>query len=191
MNAAPTPSTFDIRPARREELGAVVTMIRALAEYEKLAHLCVAAEADLDAALFGPRPAAEVLIAWKGGEPAAFALFFHNFSTFVGRRGLWLEDLFVRPEYRRQGCAQALLRTLAQIAVERGCGRFEWAVLDWNAPAIEFYRALGATVLADWRIVRVVGPALATLAIGLPADPADLAGSAPSGPANPRPGPPL
>ncbi len=145
-------------------------MIRALAEYEKLAHLCIATDADLDAALFGPQPAAEVLIARKGSEPAGFALFFHNFSTFLGRRGLWLEDLFVRPEFRRQGCAQALLRTLAQVAVERGCGRFEWAVLDWNASAIEFYRSLGATLLADWRIVRVVGPALASLATGSPAN---------------------
>ena len=145
-------------------------MIRALADYERLAHLCVATESDIDAALFGPKPAAEVLIAWNGTEPAAFALFFHNFSTFVGRRGLWLEDLFVRPEYRRQGCAKALLRTLAQIAVERGCGRFEWTVLDWNTSAIEFYRGLGATVLPDWRIVRVVGPALASLAVGAPSD---------------------
>jgi GNAT superfamily N-acetyltransferase len=180
MNAPPTRSIFDIRPARREDLGTVVSMIRALAEYEKLAHLCIAEEADLEAALFGPRPAAEVLIAWKSHEAAAFALFFHNFSTFLGRRGLWLEDLYVRPGYRRQGCAQALLRTLAQIAVERGCGRFEWAVLDWNSPAIEFYRALGATVLADWRIVRVAGPALAALAIDPQSRPADRAGVAPS-----------
>jgi GNAT superfamily N-acetyltransferase len=105
-----------------------------------------------------------VLIASKNGAPAAFALFFHNFSTFLGRRGLWLEDLFVQPAYRRQGCAQALLRTLAGIARDRGCGRFEWAVLDWNASAIEFYRSLGATVLPDWRIVRVVGGALDALA---------------------------
>ena len=155
---------FRILPARREDAGAVLAMIRALADYEKLSHLCVATEADLQAALFGPRPAAEVLIAWKDDVPAAFALFFLNFSTFLGRPGLWLEDLYVRPEWRRQGCAQALLRTLAGIATDRGCGRFEWAVLDWNAPAIEFYRSLGATVLPDWRIVRVVGPALQALA---------------------------
>jgi GNAT superfamily N-acetyltransferase len=139
-------------------------MIRALAEFEKLSHLCIASEADLAEALFGARPAAEALIAWAGEEAAGFALFFHNFSTFLGRRGLWLEDLFVRPEFRRKGCAQALLRALAAIGVERNCGRFEWAVLDWNAQAIEFYRALGASVLPDWRIVRVVGPALAALA---------------------------
>jgi GNAT superfamily N-acetyltransferase len=180
MSASPTPSIFAIRPARRMDLDVVVAMIRMLAEYENLAHLCIANEADLENALFGPRPAAEVLIAWKGSEPAAFALFFHNFSTFLGRRGLWLEDLFVLPKHRRQGCARSLLRTLAQIAVERGCGRFEWAVLDWNAPAIQFYRALGATVLTNWRIVRVAETALAALAIGPPSGPADRAGAAPS-----------
>ena len=139
-------------------------MIRALAEFEKLAHLCTASESDLEVALFGTRPAAEVLVAWKADDPAAFALYFHNFSTFLGQPGLWLEDLFVQPRYRRQGCAQALLRALAGIARDRGCGRFEWAVLDWNAPAIEFYRSLGASVMPDWRIVRVVGPALDALA---------------------------
>jgi GNAT superfamily N-acetyltransferase len=164
MNATQPSSPFAIRPARKEDLHAIVSMIRALADYEKLAHLCVATDADIEAALFGSHPAAEVLIACKGSETAAFALFFHNFSTFLGSRGLWLEDLFVRPEYRRQGCAGALLRSLAQIAVERGCRRFEWTVLDWNASAIDFYRALGAAVLPDWRIVRVTGPALASLA---------------------------
>ena len=155
---------FDIRPARREDVPAIHAMIRALAEYEKLAHLCIATEADLDAALFGPRPAAEALIARKNGAPAAFALYFHNYSTFLGRRGLWLEDLFVLPAHRRQGCANAILKALAGIARERGCGRFEWAVLDWNASAIDFYRSLGAAVLPDWRIVRVVGPSLDALA---------------------------
>jgi GNAT superfamily N-acetyltransferase len=164
MNPSLVPSRFEIRSAQRSDVGAILAMIRALADYEKLGHLCVAAESDLERALFGPRPAAEVLLACKAGRPAAFALFFHNFSTFLGRPGLWLEDLFVLPEYRRQGCAQALLRTLAAIAVERSCGRFEWAVLDWNAPAIEFYRSLGATVLQEWRIVRVVGTSLEALA---------------------------
>jgi len=158
------PIRFEIRAARPDDLDVIADMIRALADYEKLAHLCIATKPDLEAALFGPRPAAEVLIAWKAGIPVAFALFFHNFSTFLGRQGLWLEDLFVLPEYRRQGCARALLRALATIAVERGCGRFEWAVLDWNASAIEFYRSLGAAVLPDWRIVRVVGPSLEALA---------------------------
>jgi GNAT superfamily N-acetyltransferase len=157
---------FDIRAAGPEDVPAVHAMIGALAAFERLAHLHVATEADLHASLFGPRPAAEVLIACKDGRPAAFALFFHNFSTFLGRRGLWLEDLFVEPAFRRQGCAKALLRALAGIARERGCGRFEWSVLDWNASAIEFYQSLGATVLPDWRIVRVVGDALDTMASG-------------------------
>ena len=151
-------------------------MIGALADYEKLRHLVVATEPDIEAALFGPAPRAEVLLAWQGDEAAAFALFFHNFSTFLGRHGLWLEDLFVRPEFRRRGCAQALLRSLAEIAQERGCGRFEWAVLDWNASAIDFYRSLGASILPDWRIVRVVGPSLAALAKGA------AGGTAPAGP---------
>jgi GNAT superfamily N-acetyltransferase len=161
---------FSIRPAREADVGAVLRMIRALAEFERLSHLVVATEADLQAALFGPRPAAEVLIAWDGATPAGFALFFHNFSTFLGRRGLWLEDLWVEPAHRRRGCAQALLRRLAGVAIERDCGRFEWAVLDWNTAAIDFYRSLGATVLPDWRIVRVVGPELRSLAT--PAGPA-------------------
>jgi GNAT superfamily N-acetyltransferase len=168
MSAAGDAVRFDIRPASREDLAAVHAMIRELAAYERLAHLCVGSEADLDVALFGPRPAAEVLLAFEAGKPAAFALFFHNFSTFLGRRGLWLEDLYVRPEFRRRGCARSLLRALAAIARARDCGRFEWAVLDWNTSAIDFYRALGAAVLPDWRICRVTGDALATLAEGDP-----------------------
>jgi len=162
---------FEIRPATRADVPVIVELIRALADYEKLAQLCVAGEPEITAALFGTRPAAEVLIAWKNGEAAGFALFFHNFSTFLGRRGLWLEDLYVRPAFRRQGGAQTLLQALARIARDRDCGRFEWSVLDWNAPAIEFYQALGATVLPDWRIVRVVGPALAAMADGVAAAP--------------------
>jgi GNAT superfamily N-acetyltransferase len=157
---------FAIRAATPGDLAAIHSMIRDLAEFEKLSHLCVATEADLADALFGPHPCAEVLIACKDGETAAFALFFHNFSTFLGRPGLWLEDLFVKPAYRRQGCAQTLLRALAELARDRGCGRFEWAVLDWNAPAIAFYESLGATILADWRIARVVGRSLETMAAG-------------------------
>jgi len=143
-------------------------MIGDLAEFEKLSHLCVASKQDVAEALFGAKPAAEALIAWADGKAAGFALFFHNFSTFLGRRGLWLEDLFVRPPYRHQGCARALLQALAGLALERGCGRFEWSVLDWNSGAIEFYRSLGATVLPDWRIVRLVGPTLDALAGGRP-----------------------
>jgi GNAT superfamily N-acetyltransferase len=157
---------FTIRPANQADTPVVHAMIRQLAEYERLTHLCVAAEDDLQDALWGPRPSAEVLIAWKGAEAAGFALFFHNYSTFLGRRGLWLEDLFVQPAHRRQGCARALLHALAALAVQRNCGRFEWSVLDWNVDAGNFYLALGATILPDWRIVRVVGPALSNLAAG-------------------------
>ena len=141
-------------------------LIRALAEFEQLAHLCVSTEADVAAALFGPRPLAEALIARKTVDPvpaAGFALFFHNWSTFLGRPGLWLEDLFVRPGHRGAGVGRALLARLAALARERGCGRFEWAVLDWNAPAIRFYEGLGATMLPDWRICRVTGEALERL----------------------------
>lgn len=144
-------------------MGHILAMIEALADYEKLRHLCIATEAGLRESLFGARPAAEVLLGWEGSEPVAFALFFHNFSTFLGCKGLYLEDLFVRPAFRRHGYGRALLVQLARIAVERGCGRFEWAVLDWNAPAIAFYESLGAIVMPDWRISRVTGPELEKL----------------------------
>jgi len=157
-------SGFEIRDARADDVPAIAAMIRALAEYEKLAHACVSTEKDLHRALFGPEPAAEVLIATADGVPAGFALFFHTFSTFLARRGLWLEDLFVYPEQRGRGIGRALLLRLAAIAVERECGRFEWAVLDWNSPAIRFYERMGATVMPDWRIVRVTGAALDRLA---------------------------
>jgi GNAT superfamily N-acetyltransferase len=166
-----TTPAFDIRAVQRADVPEVHAMIVALAGFEKLSHLCIATEADIAVALFGPQPAAEALIARAGEQAAGFALYFHTFSTFLGRRSLWLEDLFVQPSHRGKGCARALLRALAAVAVERGCGRFEWAVLDWNAAAIAFYRSLGATVLPDWRIVRVVGPALADLAAGRRADP--------------------
>ena len=157
-------SAFRIRAAKPRDVPDVLVMIEALAEYENLRHLCVATEAGLHAALFGPRPAAEVLVGWKGSAPIAFALFFHNFSTFLGRKGLYLEDLFVQPAYRGRGYGRALLTRLARIALERDCGRFEWAVLDWNTAAIGFYESLGATLLPDWRISRVTGPALERLA---------------------------
>lgn len=156
--------TFRIAPARRQDVGHVLRMIVALADYEKLSHLCVATEARLDAALFGAVPAAEVVLGWEDAQPVAFALFFHNFSTFLARKGLYLEDLFVQPAHRRRGYGRALLVHLAGLAVERGCGRFEWAVLDWNAPALRFYESLGATVLPDWRITRLTGSALEALA---------------------------
>ena len=157
-------NAFRIRPATPRDIRDILAMIEELAEYEKLRHLCVATEVGLHAALFGPRPAAEVLVGWEGPARVAFALFFHNFSTFLGRKGLYLEDLFVRTEYRGRGYGRALLTQLARIAVARDCGRFEWAVLDWNTPAIGFYQSLGATLLPDWRISRVTGPALQQLA---------------------------
>ncbi len=146
-------------------------MIRALADYEKLTHLVVADEARIAAALFGERPAAEALIAREVGDnraPAGFALFFHTFSTFLGQRGLWLEDLFVYPRYRGRGLGRRLLTDLAALARDRQCGRFEWAVLDWNAPAIGFYERMGATLLPDWRIARVTGRSLENFGVDPP-----------------------
>ena len=157
-------STLHIAPATHADVPAILEMIHGLAEFERLEHLCIASEDDIERALFGDRALVEVVLAWEGDRTAGFALFFHNFSTFLGRRGLYLEDLFVRPEFRRRGYGRALLVHLARLAVERGCGRFEWAVLDWNAPAIGFYRQLGAQVLPDWRITRITGAALASLA---------------------------
>jgi GNAT superfamily N-acetyltransferase len=152
-----------IRPAVSGDATAIHALIRELAEYERLAPLCTGSTADLADALFGPRPAAEVLLAEVDGGIAGFALFFHNFSTFLARRGLWLEDLYVRPVFRGHGVGSGLLRAVAAIAVNRRCGRFEWSVLDWNAPAIGFYERLGATVMPDWRIARVTGDALVHL----------------------------
>lgn len=156
-------AVFRIAPAAPRDVPAILAMIEALADYEKLRHLCVATEDGLRVALFGSSPAAEVVVGWEDQTAVGFALFFHNFSTFLGRKGLYLEDLFVLPPYRRRGYGRALLMHLARIALERGCGRFEWAVLDWNTPAIAFYESLGAALLPDWRIVRVTGAALSRL----------------------------
>jgi GNAT superfamily N-acetyltransferase len=153
-----------ISAATEADVPVILEMIRALAAYEKLEDACVATEATLHASLFGADPAAEVLIAWNGETPAGFALFFHNYSTFLAQQGLYLEDLFVKPEFRGNGIGKALLVRLARIAVERQCGRFEWSVLDWNEPAIGFYRKLGAIPLHDWTIFRVSGDALTRLA---------------------------
>jgi GNAT superfamily N-acetyltransferase len=161
--------SFIITTAQPADVPALHRLIGALAEFERLSHLCVAAEADLDEALFGNRPAAEALIARVDAhsqKAAGFALFFHTYSTFLGRRSLWLEDLFVVPEHRGAGLGRALLHTLAALAVERGCGRFEWAVLNWNAPAIAFYESLGAAIMPDWRIARMTGASLSRLAAG-------------------------
>ena len=157
-----------IRPATEADVPLIVELIRGLAEYERLAHECVATEERVRESLFGPRPDAEVVIADVGGEPAGFALFFHNYSTFLARRGLYLEDLFVLPEHRGAGVGRALLAHLARLALDRGCGRLEWWVLDWNEPAIRFYRSIGAVPMDEWTVQRVSGDALHRLAAGDP-----------------------
>jgi GNAT superfamily N-acetyltransferase len=156
----------DIRivAATIDEVPLILRLIQGLAVYEKLAHEVTATEAGLRETLFGARPAADVIIAYAGDTPAGFALFFPNYSTFLGKPGLYLEDLFVLPEFRGRGLGLALMKHLARTAVERGCGRFEWSVLDWNAPAIGFYEGLGAKLMDGWSIVRVTGNALTTLA---------------------------
>lgn len=153
--------------AREEDVGLVLSFIRKLAEFEKLAHVVTATEEALREALFGARPVAEVVLAYEDEEPAGFALFFPNFSTFKGRAGLYLEDLFVEPEHRGKGIGKALLVYLAKLAVERGYGRVQWVVLDWNAPAIEFYRKLGAEAMDGWTVMLVAGEALERLAGGI------------------------
>ena len=160
-----SPVPYVLRPAEPRDLEALVRLIGALAAYEKLTHLLEATPEKLGAQLFGARPAAEALVAeLPDGSLTGFALHFSNFSTFLCKPGLYLEDLFVLPEHRGLGIGKALLIALAQLAVERGCGRFEWSVLDWNAPAIGFYESMGATVMPDWRICRVTGDALAAMA---------------------------
>lgn len=155
---------FVIRVAGREDVPIILSLIRELAEYERAPSEVVATPRGLEDALFGVRPAAEVLLGEEAGEPVCFALFFHNFSTWMGRRGLYLEDLFVRPAVRGKGYGRALLVRLAQIAQERNCGRMEWAVLDWNEPAIQFYRKLGAGPNEEWTIFRLTCEGIATLA---------------------------
>lgn len=156
--------TVTIRPARPGEAGLVLAFIRELAEYEKLAHEVEADEAMIDRALFGPGPRAFCDIAERAGEPIGFALWFYNFSTFRGRHGLYLEDLFVRPEHRGNGAGRALLAHLARRCVAEGLGRLEWWVLDWNEPAIGVYRTLGAQPMDEWTVFRLTGEALETLA---------------------------
>jgi GNAT superfamily N-acetyltransferase len=156
--------TLSIRPAARADLPLIAQFIRDLAEYEKLAHEVRFDEAVLGQRLFGARPYAEVLIGEIDGAPQGFALFFHNFSTFEGKPGVYLEDLFVRPEARGSGLGKTLLQRLAQIAVERDCARLEWWVLDWNEPAIAFYKSLGAKPMEEWTTFRVDGDALTALA---------------------------
>jgi GNAT superfamily N-acetyltransferase len=155
---------FEIRTATEADVPVILGLIRDLATYERAPDAVVATEAGLREVLFGPKPAAEVLLALEKAEPAGFAVFFHNFSTWLGRPGLYLEDLFVRPEKRGKGYGRALLERLAQIAKQRGCGRMEWAVLDWNEPAIQFYRKLGAEPMDEWTVFRLTGEGIAKLA---------------------------
>ena len=161
-----TRPAFRIERATERDVPLILRLIKDLAEYERMSSDVVATEQGLRESLFGARPAAEVIIAYAGDTPAGFALFFHNYSTFLGKPGLYLEDLFVVPEFRANGYGRELLRELAAIAVERGCGRFEWSVLDWNEPAIGFYKKLGAKLMDAWKIFRVTGDALTELAAG-------------------------
>jgi GNAT superfamily N-acetyltransferase len=155
---------FSVRPAEPADVTHIHSMIVELAVFEKLEHMVVATEELLHDGLFGPRPACEAIVGEENGEVVAFALFFHNFSTFLTKKGLYLEDLYVRQSHRGKGYGTALLSKLAQIAVERNCGRFEWSVLDWNEPAIGFYQTMGAEILPEWRICRVTGESLDQLA---------------------------
>ena len=154
-----------LRPATRADVPVILELIRGLAEYERLADECVATETALAETLFGARPQAEVVLALADGTPAGFALFFSSYSTFLARHGIYLEDLFVRPEFRGRGIGKTLLAHLAALALERGCGRLEWSVLDWNADAIRFYESLGAKAMDDWTVYRVTGDALNTLSM--------------------------
>ncbi len=153
-----------ILPARSEDVPIILSLIRALGEYERMSHEIVATEDGLRAWLFGERPAAEVVLASVSDTVVGFALFFHNFSTFLGRPGLYLEDLFVKPEWRGRGIGQRLLVHLASLAVERGCGRMEWTVLDWNEPALRFYERMGASVMTEWKLCRLTGDSLTQVA---------------------------
>ena len=164
LDPMPLASPFSLRFATPDDVPVILACIRGLAEYERLAHEVVATEDLLRETLFGARPAAEVMLAFQGEEAAGFALFFHNYSTFLARPGVYLEDLFVFPRFRGQGLGRILLAHLARIALDRGCGRLEWSVLDWNVDAIRFYRSVGAQAMSDWTVQRVTGDALHALA---------------------------
>lgn len=153
-----------IRAARPGDGAEIIRLIKALAEYEKLADMAVGTAGHLEAQLFGPRPSAEAILAEVGGRAVGFALYFATFSTFLCKPGLYLEDLFVEPAHRGHGLGKALLRHLAALAMERGCGRFEWRVLDWNTPSIRFYESLGAKILPEWHLVRLTAPEFEELA---------------------------
>jgi GNAT superfamily N-acetyltransferase len=162
---------YQVRPAGPDDAETLARLIRELAVYEQLEHEARATPESIRAHLFGPRPYAEAVIALAQGEPVGFALFFHNFSTFRGQPGIYLEDLFIRPDHRGRGLGKALLQTVAALAVERGCGRLEWAVLDWNEPAIGFYRGIGARPMDQWTLYRLDDDALARLGKPNPPDP--------------------
>lgn len=164
MDPKPAHQKPTIRPATRADIPALLALIRELADYEKLAHLVVNDEARLERELFGEGSCAEAIVCRADGEIVGMAIYFHNFSTFLGRKGLYLEDLYVQPAHRGRGYGKALLLALARIAHERGCGRFEWMVLDWNEPSIRFYESLGAVRMEEWRLFRVAGEALEKLA---------------------------
>ncbi len=156
--------SLEIKPAVESDVPTILTFIKELADYEKLSHEVTATESDLHEALFGKRRICEAAIGYESGEPAGFALFFHNYSTFVGKPGIYLEDLYVRPEHRGKGYGKALLVYLARLAKERDCGRFEWSVLDWNEPSIQFYKKLGAVPMDNWTVFRMTGETLNDLA---------------------------
>lgn len=156
-------SELEIHPATEEDVPLLLRFVKELAEYENLSHEVSATEEVLKESLFGGRRVAEALLAYLGDEPVGFALFFHNFSTFLGRPGIYLEDLYVRPEFRGSGIGRTLLAHLVKLAKERGCGRLEWWVLDWNEPSIGFYKSLGAVAMDDWTVYRVTGEALEKL----------------------------
>ncbi len=160
----PAAPTFSLRAAVLGDVSAIVQLIRDLAEFEQLSHLVQVTPEKLRPQLFGEKPAAEVIVAERGGEVVAFALYFTNFSTFLAQPGLYLEDLYVKPEHRGHGIGKALLKRLAAVAVERDCGRFEWSVLDWNTNAITVYQKMGATVMPEWRICRTTGDELRAMA---------------------------
>ncbi len=158
---------FEIRPASEDDVPIILSFIKELAEYERLSHEVIATEDTLRECLFGERRFAEVVIGYYGNEPVGFALFFYNFSTFLSKPGIYLEDLYVKPEFRRRGYGRVLLLYLAKLAKERGCGRFEWSALDWNEPAINFYKNLGAVPMDEWTVYRVTGETLSRLADAL------------------------
>lgn len=164
MSAQDTLHTLRIRPAQVQDCELILSFIRELAVYEKLEHEIVATPQILAETLFGPKPYAEVLIAEYDGKPIGYALFFHSYSTFNGRPGIYLEDVYVQPALRGKGIGKALMSYLAKLAIERKCSRFEWSVLDWNAPSIAFYRSIGAQPMEGWTVQRLTGPALEALA---------------------------